>query len=155
MTNKDEASPRQRKTMEQRWAVARLNCADGVCDPAYRLHVSGCARRTQKVKVTNLNTGVVSEATIVHGEFRAVKDVLDANEKQAVRLEPLDQEYWDEFEKGEPGARIKALREHYDNNDTSAEMARDVFTNVVSDGWGDASVAAPARPWWKFWGRRG
>lgn len=162
MTNKDEASPRQRQIMEERWKKAREDCPAGKCLPASRFHVAGCERRTQKVKVTNLNTGVTSEATIRHWDGNAVKDVLDQYEKQAVKLTPLHEEvtfpgdeYWDEFEKGEPGARIKALREHYDNNDTSAEMARDVFTNAVPDGWGDASVAAPARPWWKFWGRRG
>ena len=84
MTNKDEASPRQRVLMEQRWAKAREDCPAGECVPASRFHIAGCERRTQKVKVTNLNTGAVAEATIVHSDVRAVKNVLDQHEKQAV-----------------------------------------------------------------------
>lgn len=172
MSEKDKANPRQRITMEERWEKARRDCAYERCEPAYRFHAAGCPRRTQKVKVTNLNTGQTSEATIVHGEFRAVKDVLDQHEKQAVKLEPVvpgvvvvkdvndltqdeldemarvkneggvllipealdfDKEYWDAFERGEPGAR---------------DQIQPPTTYMPPE-------PAPARPWWKFWGRRG
>lgn len=89
MSEKDKASPRQRQIMEQRWANARKACGEGSCHANYRFHVAGCERRAQKVKVTNLNTGVTSEATIVHSDVRAVKGVLADHDKQAVRLEPL------------------------------------------------------------------
>lgn len=168
MTEKDKASPRQRQIMEQRWADAREKCAAKTCPPASRYHVAGCERRNnrmvtlapeQKVKVTNLNTGRTSEATIVHSDFRAVKEVLDQHEKQAVRLEPepddFPQEYWDEFEKGHPAARYSygGVAEQMPAEEQE-QLARDVFMNAVPEGWGDAAVTAPARPWWKFWGRR-
>lgn len=135
MTKKDEASPRQRQIMEERWEKARADCAYERCDPAYRFHAAGCPRRAQKVKVTNLNTGVISEATIVHSDVRAVKDVLADHDKQAVRLEP--EENWSGWEKGLFEDRIEETHQPYK------------FPLVTP------SEAAPARPWWKFWGRRG
>jgi hypothetical protein len=162
MTNKDEASPRQRQIMEQRWAKAREDCPAGTCTPVSRFHIAGCERRQQKIKVTNQNTGVVSEATIDHGDFRAVKEVLDQHEKQAVRMEPIaraidlpddggkllipagmdfDQEYWSQFERGMAEAR---------------PPARGYGSPDVSVSYADSRRSeAPARPWWKFWGRRG
>lgn len=47
MSEKDEASPEQRVTMEQRWDDARKDCAAGSCDPAYRFHAKGCERRAE------------------------------------------------------------------------------------------------------------
>jgi hypothetical protein len=141
MTNKDEASPRQRQIMEQRWAKAKVDCPAGTCPPASRFHVAGCERRQQKVKVTNLNTGEVVDATIDHSDDRAVKDVLDQHEKQAVRMEPAGEEYWDAFERGMAEARPPARG--YGSPDVSVSYT-DSHRNE-----------APARPWWKFWGRRG
>lgn len=157
MTNKDEASPRQRVLMEQRWAGVRKRCAEHSCDPDHRMHTAGCKRRAgrealQAVKVTNLNTGVTSEAT-------TVKEATDANEKHAVKLEPLlipeelvfpkdtgyafDQTYWDSFERGQN-------RELY-----RPRVMPNRDPDLVTYPGMEPYPQAPARPWWKFWRRRG
>lgn len=133
MTEKDKASPRQRLIMEERWAKARKECPAGTCAPSSRFHVSGCPRKQARVPreslvVTNLNTGETSKAT-------TVKDAMDANDKQAILLEP---EPWSDFERGqnrelfEP--RIHPAREYYDNHDSVT---------------GERLETTPARPWWK------
>lgn len=136
MSKKDEASPRQRVSMEQRWDDARRDCAYERCNPVYHFHAAGCPRRAQKVKITNLNTGVESEATIVHSDARAVKNVLADHDKQAVRLEP--EENWSRWEKGLFEDRMPVI-------EVPAQL----------DTTGPGNGVAPARPWWKFWGRRG
>lgn len=147
MSKKDEASPRQRIIMEQRWAKAREECPAGTCVPASRFHIAGCTRRAdRKVTITNMVTGQVTEAELKFGDVAPLREALKAQNNQAALLEPsgdnFPQEYWDATEARfveytpEPD-RIERLREHYDNHDTSAEME-----------------TAPARPWWKFWGRR-
>lgn len=156
MSKKDEASPRQRQIMEARWAKAREECPAGTCVPSSRFHVAGCTRRTnrmvtlapeQKVKVTNLNTGVTSEAT-------TVKEALDTNNKQAILLEPrkaepedFPQEYWNQFERGYPAARYSygGVAEQQDVPETETSIPPILGSQET----------APARPWWKFWGRRG
>lgn len=159
MTKKDEASPRQRQIMEARWAKAREECPAGTCVPSSRFHIAGCQRRSRvlslppdvKVKVTNLNTGATSEAT-------TVREAMDANGKQAVHLDPLDfdKEYWDQFERGQrrelTTPRIIPVPKPEDVRAlTPDEKAiRDTFLDKL-----ERETAAPARPWWKFWGRRG
>lgn len=111
----------------------------------------------QKVKVTNLDTGVTSEATIVG----SVREVLDQHEKQAVRLKPepedFPQEYWTPFEKGQrenlfepriiPVPRPEDVRALTPNE----KAIRDILlANLERE-----MLPTPARPWWKFWGRRG
>lgn len=162
MTNKDEASPRQRQIMEQRWAKAKVECPAGTCVPASRFHIAGCERRQQKILVTNLNTGEVVDATIDHSNPRAVKQVLDQHEKQAVHLEPVARvvdlpndggkllipaevempEDWSRWERG-------VFEERFDED-------RELHLEPAQlDHTGPGNGQAPARPWWKFWGRRG
>lgn len=180
MTNKDEASPRQRIIMEQRWEKARQDCAEGVCcvDNA-KWHVSGCPRRKQRIKVTNLNTGVESEATIMHSDARAVKNVLADHDKQAVRLEPVpatsltqaeldeifaaqqagqvvivpqEDENWSRWERGVFEERFEA-DQHKELHRPGIEKAREYYDK--HDSITGKSLETPARPWWRFWGRRG
>ena len=161
MTNKNEANTPQRLRMEQRWENARKACGEGSCHANYRFHVQGCTRRDnrkvtiapeegQKVKVTRLDTGETSEATILHSDVRAVKDVLDQHEKKAVLLEPLGddfpQAYWDHTE-----ASWRNNRPRYSHGGETEQ----VLVPVQQDGPGPGNGVPPARPWWKFWGRRG
>lgn len=179
MSKKDEASPRQRITMEQRWDDARRDCAYERCNPAYHFHAAGCPRRTQKIKVTNLNTGVESEAIIVHIDTRAVKDVLADHDKQAVRLEPVpatsltqaeldeifaaqqagqvvivpqEDENWSRWERGVFEERFEN-DQHKELHRPGIEKAREYYDK--HDSITGKPLETPARPWWRFWGRRG
>jgi hypothetical protein len=135
--------------MEVRWFLARQACKEDVCDPAYAFHAAGCPRKVQKVKVTNLNTGVTSEATLVHSDVRAVKEVLDQHKKQAVRLEP-EQTEWSRWERGLFEERNP--EEEYRKTHASGWGSPDVSISYT-DSRRNEKPEAPARPWWKFWGK--
>jgi hypothetical protein len=150
MTKKDKASPRQRQIMEERWANARKACGEGSCQPNYKFHMQGCTRRdnkavtlpAQKVLVTNLVTGEVVDASIDHSDARAVKNVLEDHDKQAVRLEPQEDENWSRWEKGLFEDRMPVI-----------ETQDDVIPPP-----GPAYLPpepAPVLPWWKRIFRRG
>lgn len=180
MSEKGKASPRQRQIMEQRWAKAREECPAGTCVPSSRFHVSGCPRKQVRVPreslvVTNLNTGETSKAA-------TVKDAMDANDKQAILLEPVivltqeevdrlakedrmvlipqemhfPEEYWTPFERGQRAElahpRILSVPKPEDVRAlTPDEQAvRDTLLGRLER----EMTPAPARPWWKFWGRR-
>jgi hypothetical protein len=173
MSKKDEASPRQRQIMEARWAKARAECPAGTCVPSSRFHVAGCTRRTnrmvtlapeQKVTVTNLNTGETSKAA-------TVREGMDANDKQAILLEPVialtqeevdslakedrlipipqemhfPQEAWTPFEKGQRAELFEPR----------IQPRQDQRLVIPAEPDMPLPEPAPARPWWKFWGRRG
>lgn len=157
MTNKDEASPRQRIIMEQRWAKAREECPAGTCIPASRFHIAGCERRRahnngqnvtvtpegvvypeQKVKVTRLETGETSTETIDHSDPHSMKKILDQHEKKAVLLEP--QGFWN------PDSH-RWEHAHYSYGGYAEQIPVPPLPPVPE--------SAPTRPWWKFWGRRG
>lgn len=161
MTKKDEASPRQRQIMEARWAKAREECPAGTCVPSSRFHVSGCPRKQVRIPreslvVTNLNTGETSKAA-------TVKDAMDANDKQAILMEP---EPWTPFEKGQrtelfepriiPVPKPEDVRALTPDEEAKREqLVRKIESDLVVYPGLEQYQQAPARPWWKFWGRRG
>lgn len=165
MTNKDEANTPQRLRMEQRWAKAREECPAGTCVPASRFHVQGCTRRDnrkvtlapeagQKTKVTNLVTGETREVTILPSDGNAMKNVLKEQGGQATRLEPackdFPEEYWDVTE-----ARFLTIPVPRTEDVRALTLEEEEMRTSLLAKLEQALMPAPARPWWKFWGRRG
>jgi hypothetical protein len=153
MTNKDEASPRQRILMEQRWEKVRADCAYERCQPEYRFHAAGCPRRAQRTKLTDLNTGEVHDVTIVHSDVTPVREATSLTQAQLDEIFaaqakaqkssafPEQEDTWSRWERG-------VFEERFPEAERFVSLADRTATTPETE-------TAPARPWWKRVFRRG